>query len=127
MPAFNFQLRFAQRVRLGLLRPDHPQAKRQTIRARRADGRDPKPGQPLTLYTGQRTPLCMKLGETVLESRTPVRIAGGDLYEVHAAGELLTPDRTVTLARADGFIDIDAFFSFFSPRGEIFLGFIYRW
>jgi len=127
MPAFNFQLRFAPRVRLGLLRPEHPLAKRQTIRARRADGRDPKPGQHITLYTGQRTALCMKLGQTVLESRTPVRITGGDLYEVHADSMLLTPDKTVALAIADGFNDIDAFFSFFSPRGGIFRGFIYQW
>ena len=69
----------------------------------------------------------MKLGDTVLESRTPVRILGGELYEVHAGGVLLKPDKTVSLAIADGFNDIDAFFSFFSPRGMIFQGFIFKW
>ena len=127
MPSFNFKQRFAHRVRLGLLRPDHPHAKRQTIRARRADGRDPEPGQPITLYTGQRTPFCIKLGKTTLKRRTPVRIVGGDLYEVHAGDNLLTPAEIVRLATADGFADIDAFFSFFSPHGETFTGFIFNW
>lgn len=35
--------------------------KRQTIRANRKDGRDPKQGQPLMLYTGMRTKSCVKL------------------------------------------------------------------
>ena len=55
MPALNFQARFAAAVERG--------DKRQTIRKRRKDGRDPKSGDTLYLYTGMRTKACRKLGE----------------------------------------------------------------
>jgi len=60
MPTLNFQKRFAPLVESG--------QKRQTIRARRVDMRDPKPGQTLYLYVGQRTKGCRKLGESVCKS-----------------------------------------------------------
>ena len=53
MAALNFQKRFAEAVETG--------EKRQTIRRRRADGHDPKAGDPLYLYTGMRTKACRKL------------------------------------------------------------------
>ena len=60
MPALNFQAQFAGLVERG--------EKTQTIRAYRKDGRDPKPGQTLYLYTGQRTKQCRKMGEAVCKS-----------------------------------------------------------
>ena len=60
MPALNFKKQFADKVERG--------EKRQTIRALRADGRNPQPGQTLFLYTGMRTKSCRKLGEAVCSS-----------------------------------------------------------
>ena len=54
MPALNFKNQFATYVELGFRDPDHPRAKRQTIRAKRKDGRDPRQGETLYLYTGKR-------------------------------------------------------------------------
>lgn len=53
MPALNFQKRFAHLVESG--------EKRQTIRKRRKDGRDPTPGCRLYLFTGMRTKECRPL------------------------------------------------------------------
>ncbi len=53
MPSLNFQARFAPLVESG--------EKRQTIRAYRKDGRDPKRGDKLYLFTGMRTKACRPL------------------------------------------------------------------
>jgi len=66
MPALNFQARFAAAVASG--------DKRQTIRAYRKDGRDPKPGDTLHLYAGMRTKACRKLGEVRCKSAKRLRI-----------------------------------------------------
>ena len=66
MPALNFQKQFAAIVESG--------QKRQTIRAYRKGGRDPKPGDTLYLYTGMRTKQCRKLGEVRCQSAWPIRI-----------------------------------------------------
>lgn len=55
MPALNFKKRFEPMIESG--------DKRQTIRAKRKDCRDPKEGQTLYLYTGMRSKGCRKLGE----------------------------------------------------------------
>ncbi len=54
MVALNFKARFADDV--------ETRRKRCSIRAPRKDGRDPKPGDSLQLYTGMRTRECRKLG-----------------------------------------------------------------
>jgi len=53
MVALNFQARFVADIVSG--------KKRQTIRKRRRDGRDPKPGGRLQIYTAMRTKACRKL------------------------------------------------------------------
>ena len=53
MPSLNFQAQFAPLVESG--------AKRTTIRALRRDGRNPKRGDPLYMFTGQRTRSCRRL------------------------------------------------------------------
>ena len=55
MPALNFKKEFADKVASG--------EKRQTIRALRKDGKNPRPGQKLYLYTGMRTKYCRKCGD----------------------------------------------------------------
>lgn len=66
MPAINFKKQFAPAVESG--------EKRQTIRARRQDGRDPVAGQTLYLYTGIRTKGCRKLGEVTCKETQQITI-----------------------------------------------------
>ena len=66
MPALNFKAEFAPLVESG--------EKRQTIRKLRKDGRDPKVGDALYLYTGMRTKKCRKLGIAPCESVQPIEI-----------------------------------------------------
>ena len=54
MPLLGFKKQFAPLVEEG--------QKRQTIRAKRRDGRNPHAGETLFLYTGLRTKSCRKLG-----------------------------------------------------------------
>lgn len=70
MTALSFKKQFAFRVAAGLTPAEKNQMffadftpKRQTIRALRKDGRDPKRGDMLQLYTGMRTKSCQKIGE----------------------------------------------------------------
>lgn len=117
MPALNFQARFADAVANG--------TKRQTIRAHRKDGRDPKVGDTLYLYTGMRTKKCRKLGEAVCTSVVAVEmtdlglIVGSHLQPCHKRDEI---------ARADGFRnEYDMMCWFEKAHGLPFNGFLYRW
>ena len=96
MPALNFMDRFADAVESG--------KKRQTIRKRRKDGRDPKPGDILYLYTGMRTKRCRKLGEVRCKSVREIELDRGQVAPGISLGTVTgapcTPD---TLARRDGF------------------------
>ncbi len=93
MPLLGFQKQFAPLVESG--------EKRQTIRAFRKAGRDPKVGETLYLYTGLRTKACRKLGEaTCIEVRT---------FNLECSHALLLDGRRLdyagkeVLAWADGF------------------------
>jgi hypothetical protein len=66
VPALNFQSRFAPLILAG--------TKRSTIRRRRKDRRDPKPGQTLYLFTGMRTKSCRRLLETRCERVRPINL-----------------------------------------------------
>lgn len=66
MPALNFQKQFRE--------PIQEHSKIHTIRAKREDGRDPKPGQTLYLYIGMRTKSCEKLRETTCKRVRPIEL-----------------------------------------------------
>lgn len=123
MPAFNYKKHLAPAVESG--------AKRQTIRARRRDGRDPRPGDRLYHYTGMRTHSCRKLREDVLQSRQRILIrhrADGSRMEVLIDGECLGDTQIKALATADGFTCAGEFFAFFrDEHGLPFEGYLYRW
>lgn len=113
MPALNFQKQFAGAVERG--------EKRQTIRAPRKDGRDPKPGDTLYLYTGMRTKACRKLGEVVCSGVLRVRIGLG-------GPEGSSMDEAITFAQADGFRDWLAMRQWFErTHGLPFEGFLIQW
>lgn len=127
-PALNFQKRFAPLVESG--------EKRQTIRARRKDGRDPKRGDILYLYTGMRTKQCRKLGEVRCKSVRSIWI-GTDGEK--RCGKYIRPGVMVwtpcygaaystRLARMDGFSDSGEMRRFFERvHGLPFEGLLIRW
>ena len=118
MPALNFKKEFAEKVRLG--------EKRQTIRAFRKSGGDPRPGQKLYHYTGQRTKKCKKLGEEVCESIGQIIIR--DNSPIIIDGKLLSLSEEVALAKKDGFDSLDDFVSFFrKAHGLPFKGLLIKW
>jgi hypothetical protein len=130
MTALNFKKQFASRVELGLKQPDHPKAKRQSIRAMRKDGRDPQVGDTLYLYTGMRTKACRKLGEAKCAVSEPIVIKKNhQILIVHTdVIEMLSAEKITELVKADGFETEDAFFDFFKKtHGFPFYGMIYKW
>ena len=134
MPLLGFERRFMEAIENGVAaahrrRAPHPKhtAKRQTIRAQRADGRDPRPGDTLYLYVGLRTQQVRKLGEVECRSVERLRIAVGGL-RVHSGTERLDRARLRRLARANGFDSTGDFVAFFERRhGLPFDGYLLRW
>ncbi|MBP8256055.1 MAG: hypothetical protein KAX37_01935 [Opitutaceae bacterium] len=128
MPALNFQDRFADLVEAGL--------KPHTIRMRR---RHPiRPGQTLDLHRGMRTAHCRRLRPpecclqvTPIEIdaiRRTVRLGSGSRYYPYEMEVALTDPETLTLAKRDGFLDLDDFFAWFGQvHGGQFHGDLIEW
>ena len=105
MPAYNFKVRFVDMVEKGI--------KRQTIRCRRKDDNNPRPGHLLCLYTGQRTKRCRKIGEGRCLSVEEVEIYETNTY---IAGKRLVFPGDIEFARAEGFESVKEYYEFF--KGE---------
>lgn len=122
MPALKFQKRFADLVQSG--------EKRQTIRAYRKDGRDPKVGDRLYLYTGARTKACRKLGEAICTRVREIKLyaeQGAGLY-VRLDGGTLDDDSTEEFAMRDGFDELAEMQDFFEEsHGLPFRGLLIEW
>mgnify|MGYP000654548188 CR=1 FL=1 len=120
MVALNFQKQFAAKVESG--------EKDQTIRALRKDGRDPKLGDRLQLYTGMRTKACRKLvdpdpicGEVLLLTITSNAVCS-------ERGVIQTQENLNYFAIADGFKDWQALQKWFQKtHGLPFTGQLTRW
>lgn len=138
MPALNFQAQFAPLVESG--------EKCQAIRKRRKDGRDPKVGDTLYLYTGQRTKACRKLREVRCKNVTPISINRSKrpwratkhiVYSCEvwtgSYGEAsyrnrLSDRRVANLAKRDGFENADEMIAWFEKaHGLPFEGLLIRW
>lgn len=118
MPLLGYKKEFAQLVERG--------EKRQTIRAYRKDGRNPKPGQVLYHYAGLRTKSCRKLMDAECKSAEPIAIEGW--HDVVVGTKSLSVAEEGTLARADGFASAEAFFRFFEKaHGLPFYGLLIKW
>lgn len=116
MPALNFQKQFAPLVESG--------EKRQTIRAYRKDGRDPKVGDRLYLYTGMRTKQCRKLGEAVCTASRGMFIQRNGL----TSDDPNIPADLDTFAASDGFKSFTAMRDWFhKTHGLPFNGVLIRW
>lgn len=131
MVALNFKAQFADDVEDG--------RKRRSIRAPRKDGRDPKRGDKLQLYTGMRQKGCRKLGESVCTNVRPVEITGTNIildgrtlyagnapaYAGYAAPE---EHYDSDFARADGFDGFQDMMEFFEKEhGLPFKGNLIEW
>jgi hypothetical protein len=133
VPLLGFKARFADAVENGVAaatrRPlPHPgtRPKRQTIRACRSDGRDPRAGDMLHLYTGLRTRHVRKLG--TVPCRRAVRIRIGVRAGITVDGVRLAPAAIRRLAQADGFRDAQSFHAVFeSLHGLPFDGWLIGW
>lgn len=130
MVTLNFKKQFADDVECG--------RKKRSIRAPRKDGRNPKRGDKLQLYTGMRTKSCRKLGDAVCVRVRPVqidhmgvKIDGKSLYAGNAPAYQGSPDPNSwdgDFARADGFDSFPDMADFFEKEhGLPFQGFLIEW
>lgn len=130
MVALNFKAQFAEAVEDGI--------KKRTVRAPRKDGRDPKKGDKLQLYTGMRQKGCRKLGESeIVRVRSIVVDAQGivlDGFRLYAgdapayAGGINPEEYDGDFARADGFEGFTEMADFFrATHGLPFKGFLIEW
>jgi len=122
MPAFNFQKRFAEKVESG--------EKKQTIRARRKDGRNPRVGQTAYLYFGMRTKSCRKLGEDIITSVEPITIErnGPAFVNVTTYRGYLGYFEKEVLANEDGFSTFTEMLEWFETTHSLpFYGFLIKW
>lgn len=117
MPAYNFQLRFAEAVRT--------RVKRQTIRAERKDGYVPEVGAVFKGFTGMRTKKCRFLVEGRISEVLPVVIKPDGIW---LAGKPLDEAEANTIALLDGFQDADEMCGWFGrTHGQDFSGHLIRW
>lgn len=127
MAAYNFKLQFVPAIRAG--------TKKHTIRAERKDGRVPKVGEPLALYSGMRTKQCFRILAANPHCTKVERITIEDLGHssegdygtlVCIDGQPLDRSECQALARADGFPDFGRMMLFW--RGRLpFTGNIIHW
>lgn len=124
MPAINFKKRFAEMVESG--------EKRQTIRPKRKDGRNPHPGDRLYFYVGLRTKGCRFLGEAICREVIPVYFEGGGIIVLGV--ERLDQEQKEDLAKKDGFASFDEMEQFFDDlyqegeeQGLPFHGLLVKW
>ena len=117
---FNFKPRFAPKVESG--------AKRQTIRATRADGRVPRPGDIAKCYTGLRTTKTRLLMAAPVVRCEPVRI-DFEARTILVGATLLIGPHLERFAKDDGFADAAEMFDWFhEPHGpDDFEGFVVQW
>lgn len=124
---FNFKDRFADLVATG--------EKRQTIRARRADGRVPTSGDRVRAYSGLRRPNPRLLYDAPVVECFSVQMYlkrayrfGPDTRWVVANGTLLTGQAMENFARLDGFSSREDMLDWFSEaHDEHFKGWCVRW
>lgn len=123
MPALNFKAQFAPLVESG--------AKRRTIRAFRKDGRDPKQGDPLYLYTGLRTKAARLLLKTQCARARHVNIFSDSVrFVLHQGGRNLFDDvlNLDKFAQLDGFANWGEMRDWFNrTHGLPFNGLLIEW
>jgi hypothetical protein len=118
----NFHPDFAPLIEAGV--------KPHTIRALRADGLDPLPGDTLHLYTGLSTGGRRLLRREVCEFAVEIRIqhSASNVHHVLLGGQPLSQAEIETLARVDGFAHSSALVEYFAKNyGLPFNGLLIGW
>ncbi len=117
---FNFKKEFAADVESG--------KKLQTVRSLRADGRVPRDGEIVKLFTGLRTKGArLLLTSTVLEC-FPIHMDLMYPRSIIANGVRLSKSAADDFARADGFANATEMFAWFGDHyGMEFEGFCVKW
>jgi hypothetical protein len=120
MPLLNFKERFVVPILSG--------RKKSTIRAYRKDKKDPKPGQPLYLYTGVRTKKVKFLRLEKCVSVIPIEIAeNGEVTDVET-GFLIIGKELLKLVMREGFESSIELIQFFrKEHGLPFAGLWINW
>jgi hypothetical protein len=103
MPALNFKTQFAPPILAG--------TKPFTLRALRKDGRDPKAGQPLYMFTAMRTKQCKKFAEKPCRFAETIKLSWRSVF-IPTLGHLQTDEQLESFSRLDGFNDYVAFCAF---------------
>jgi hypothetical protein len=127
MTAFNFKPRFVPKI--------IDRTKTQTVRAERKDGWRPEPGTDVQLYTGLRTSRTKLIGKAKLISITSIQIDWAHSWvDLTKNGkqtriDCWKPGPLNEFARADGFENWEAFWTFFRVihPDDIFTGFVVTW
>ena len=89
------------------------------------DGRNPKAGQTLYLFTGMRTKNCQRLGEVICKKSETITIED---HAVVVGCHALTTAQENYLAKQDGFESFIEFKDFFiNEYGLPFFGFLIEW
>jgi hypothetical protein len=119
---FNFKKEFADRVALGV--------KTQTVRPHRKDGRLPRIGEAVNLYTGLRTKATRLLASGVVYECLGVQIdPARGVLKINGIG--LAPDVADEFARRDGFsgalVMADWFVAQYGKEALPFNGYCTRW
>lgn len=104
MPAINFQREFVPMILDG--------SKHHTIRPKRADGKDARPGQTLYLYYGMRTKQCKKIIEKPCLHVRPLKLEISAHTVTAHIDDKRVPDHA-SFARNDGFGDMEHMASWF--------------
>jgi len=115
MPLLGFKKQFAEMIESG--------AKCQTIRAYRKDGRNPKPGDTLYLYTGLRTKQCRKLKDVICENVSHLDIT--DTREIYVDYVFQNRMEEAVMSFKDGFESPQDFFE--ETHGLPFRGLLIEW
>ncbi len=125
MPALNFQERFAESVKLGLIDRHAPSAKTCSIRPERK--RPIKPKDSLYLFVNQRTKKCERLGQSICDYVSRLRIDRDGIFFLDYCSHWLkfTDD---SIAILDGFQDWFEMRDWFEQRyGLPFTGVLIEW
>ena len=121
MGAYNFKPQFEDPIMADL--------KRHTIRAKRKDGRRPKPGEVLSLYVGMRRKgLCRLLKRRHCVKVQEIEIHWYPGFWIVIDCEKLSRDENENLARSDGFSSFAKMMKFWQDENNLpFTGLLIHW
>ena len=118
MPALNYQNQF---VPLIIGTPDRkilPDTKPFTLRNLRKDYRDPKLGETLYMFTGQRTKQCNRFAVRVCRFAVTIRYSPTSI-KIPTFNAIINPAQLERFAQLDGFANFTAFRKFHGRGKEL--------